>query len=273
MPGVVVGLVAWATLAQAQVNTEPLAAAATEEGVGFQFGFNGAWSAGNVSILDLRGDLAFQYRRNFRNREGAENEMRDRLIVSLRGSLLTVNGTQFFDNRLVHGRYTHQFTPRVGLELFSQYENNLLLLLDARITAGTALTLHAIKTPRVGLRLGLGPLLEHEIRNLDPEGPDPLVMTNPRLVWSLGLRAGIVKDRLTLLQTTYFEPRIDIPSDILLVSYTELQAPITKALTMNASLQVRHDTRSPTPLVSTDVRVGWGFRLRLAARPDPHEPH
>ncbi|MEN0067051.1 MAG: DUF481 domain-containing protein [Myxococcota bacterium] len=257
----------------AQVNGEPLAAAAAQEGIGFQFTTAGSWSQGNVDFLQLSGNLAVQYRRNFRNREDAEGEMRDRAILSARGLLLQLNGAPFADQRLVHLRYTRMANPRLGVDVVAQYENNLLLLLEGRYTVGAALGWQAVDNETWGLHFGLGPLLEHEVRNVDPEGPDPRLMTNPRLVFANRLNVVLVPNELTLSNTLYVEPRVDDPGDILIVDYFALNAPISKALTMNGNLTVRHDSRPPVPVQNTDVTVGWGFTLRLAARPDPHEPH
>ncbi|MEN0067016.1 MAG: DUF481 domain-containing protein [Myxococcota bacterium] len=93
------------------------------------------------------------------------------------------------------------------------------------------------------------------------------------VVLATQVRWVLVPDELTLTETAYIEPRVDDPGDIQVINYFVLTSTITKALSMTGSLTVRHDSRPPLPVERTDVTLSWGLTLRLAARPDPHEPH
>ncbi|MEM6927355.1 MAG: DUF481 domain-containing protein [Myxococcota bacterium] len=261
-------------IARAQVNAEAIAKSAAQEGAGLQVGLSGAWATGNLSLLDLRGSVAGQYRRDFATDDApGPGWYRDRVILSLRGTYLGVSGTTFFDQRLAHLRATHMFRPRIGFGFVTQYENNLVVLLDARITGGAGLAWVATRGKRLSLWGNLGAVIEHEIRNVDPEGPDARLVTNPRWLAHVSWRLALVPERLFWNQSTYLEPRIDDWGDFFVVAYHELQAPVTKALSMTGQVSVRHDPRRPADLAPTDVRIGWGLRLALAASPDDHEPH
>jgi hypothetical protein len=258
--------------ARAQVNAEDIASAASTEGFGLELRFGGGAQTGNLAMLDLRGGLSVQVRDDFD--DGARvGRLRERFIVDLRGTYLVLGGSPFLDNRLAHLRYTRMATPAVGIDLFGQYQNNLLVRLRARVTGGVSVAFRPVETARVSLRFGVGPMLEHEQRDVVAGSGDEATVFNPRLVAYQGLRVALVPRRLTLDQVTYVEPRFDDPADLLVVSYSELQATVGERFSMGVTLTVRHDSRPPTGVAATDVVAGWRLRLRFAARTDPNEPH
>ena len=262
------------TLAVAQVNNENMAAAVKEQGYGLQLGGGGAFASGNLASSSINGSLGVQYRTNFPAQEGEELPwVKTRALLSASGSLLTFGGQALIDNRLVHLGCGHRFTRRVGLEAGVQYQNNLLLLLDARLTAGFGPRVILVQQPRLGLSASLLGLVEHEIRNVDPEGPDARLVTNPRAVGRISWRIGIIPDGLSWMHTLYVEPRVDDFSDQLIVDYNTLEAHVNKVVSMTADLQLRYDSQPPADLVQLDVRLNWGLRFRWAVRPEADQPH
>ena len=256
-----------------QVNAEALAEKVVDEGVGVDVRLGGAVQSGNVGLLDVRGGVSGQYRRDFPADVRGPHVLRERVIVALRATYLAVDGRPFLDNRLVHLRYTRMASAVVGVDLFAQYQNNLLVLLDARWTAGASFGIQAVSAQRQQLRLGVGPMVEHEIRNVDPEGPDAKRVTNLRGVGFVDWRWAWIPDRLMLLQTAYVEPRVDGPADVLLLSYSELRAPVSAGGSLGITLNVRHDSRPPVGVEQTDVTLGWRVQATFAKGSDPHEPH
>ena len=264
----------FATIAMAQVNNENRAAAVKDEGFGLQLGGGGSFASGNLSSVSLNGSLSVQYLRNFAAEEDeALPWMKTRALLSASGSLLTFGGTTFIDRRLASLGYTHMLSRRVGFGATAQYQNNLLLLLDARITAAVGTRFIFVQRPRVLVSAGIAALLEHEIRNVDPEGPDARLVTNPRAVGRLTWRLGLVPDGLTWTHTVYVEPRVDRWDDQLIVDYNTLEAHVNKVVSMTADLQLRYDSMPPADLTRLDVRLNWGLRFRWAMRPDHEQPH
>ena len=263
-----------ANAAIAQVNNENMAAAVKEQGYGLQLGGGGSFASGNLSSVSLNGSLALQYRTNFEPREDETlPRVKNRAQLSANGSLMTFNSTTFIDRRLVSAGYTHMFSRPVGLDASLQYQNNLLLLLDARFTAAVGPRFVLVHQPRVTVTSGLAALLEREVRNVDPAGPDARLVTNPRAVGWLSWRLGLVPDGLSWMHTLYVEPRVDDVSDQLVVDYNTLEAHVNKTLSMTADLQLRYDSQPPADLARLDVRMSWGLRLRWAVRPDAEQPH
>ncbi|MBX2798686.1 MAG: DUF481 domain-containing protein [Myxococcales bacterium] len=261
-------------LALAQVNNENMAAAVHEEGFGAHLGGGGSLASGNLSSVSLQGELAAQHRSNFPARPGDGLPwVRSRGLFSASGSLMSFAGTTFVDRRLVHAGHTQMLSRRLGLEAGVQYQNNLLLLLDARLTAAVATRLVVVHQPRWGLSVGLGALLEHEVRGVDPEGRDARLVTNPRAVGRISWRLGIIEDGLTWTHTLYAEPRLDRWADQLLVDYHTLEAHVNEVVSMTADLQLRYDSQPPAELARLDTRLSWGLRFRWALRPSTEQPH
>ncbi|MBX2803665.1 MAG: DUF481 domain-containing protein [Myxococcales bacterium] len=264
-----------ASVAVAQVNNENMASAVKDEGYGLQLGGGGSFASGNLSSVSINGSLSVQYRRNFPAEEEEEELpwVKSRALLSASGSLLTFDGLTVIDRRLANLGYTRMLSRRMGLEAAAQYQNNLLLLLDARLTGAVAIRFLFVHRPRLTVSAGLGAMLEHEIRNVDPEGPDARRVTNPRAVGRVSWRVGIIPDGLTWMHTVYAEPRMDRWSDQLIVDYNTLEAHVNKTFSMTADLQLRHDSLPPADLARLDVRLTWGLRFRWAVRPEADQPH
>lgn len=270
--GFVIGLLTG--LALGQVNNENLASAVKEEGFGLQLGGGGSLAAGNLSSVSVNGTLALQHRTNFDPHDGDTLPwVRSRSLLQAAGSLLTFEGTAFVDNRLVTLGHSQMLSRRFGLEAATQYQNNILLLLDARLTAAVATRFILFHQSRVSLSAGVGFLLEHEIRNVDPKGPDARLVTNPRAMGRVSWRIALIPEGLSWLHTVYVEPRVDRWSDHLIVDYNTLEAHVNKTVSMTGSLQLRYDRQPPADLAQLDVRVNWGLRFRWAVRPAAEQPH
>ena len=264
-----------AGLAFGQVNNENLAASVAEDGLGVQLGIGGASYGGNAQLFDIRGNAAVQWRRSFAPEEGDElpPALRDRVMVKVDARYLSVSGTPFFDQRFGHISYAHMFVPRFGVGLGVQYQNNLLLLLRDRWTAGVGTRFVFTRGTRGDSSAGLSFLAEYEVRNVDPEGPDDRTTFTPRLVGRWSWRIVLVPDRLTWLHTVYAEPSVLDWSDLLLVDYNTLEAHVSKVVSLTADLQLRYDGNAPTGLKPLDRQLTWGLRFRWAARPDAEQVH
>ena len=260
--------------AQAQVNNENMAAAVHDDGFGVSLSAGGAVIGGNLQMVDLRGSLAVQYRTSFPAREQDEQPwVRDRALINVTGNVLTVAGAPFLDQRLAHIGYNRMLTRRFGLEGAGQYQNNVLLLLEGRWTAAAGIRWIIARGKRGELSTGLAALLEHEVRNVDPEGPDARLVTNYRAVGRLTWRLEVIPDGLSWTHTIYAEPRIDDWRDHLIVDYNTLEAHVNKIVSVTGDLQLRYDSQPPTGVQPLDTRLTWGLRFRFAARPHHEQPH
>lgn len=261
-------------LSFAQVNNENRAEAVQEQGFGLTLGGGGSFSTGNLEAVNLQGALSAAYRSNFEPRDDDKMPwLRSRVMLDATGSLWTLAGTTVVDQRLVTLGGTHMLTRRVGIEGGVQYQNNILLLLDARYTAAVSGRFRIVHRPRLELSAGLGAMVEREVRNVDPEGPDARLVTNPRWIGRVTWRVGIIPDGLTWLHTLYVEPRMDRFSDHLIVDYNTLEAHVNKIVSMTLDLQLRYDSLPPADLAQLDTRFTWGLRFRLAARQEAEQPH
>lgn len=252
------------SLAFAQVNAENLAAAATQDGLGLLAQAGSNLSVGNLDLLDLRADVAVQHRTSFEAEEGEPVFIKDRLIVSLHGAYRTLSGAPILDERLAHVRYTKMLVPRVGVDLFAQAQNDLVLLLQWRLAAGPGVRLVVVESERLGLWGGTGYLAEHEIRNVSP--PDARLVVNHRSTTYLSWRITALPGRLVWLNTGYFQPRLDDPSDIQVLDESALEVTLAQWLSLTTALRLRLDSAPPRPLEPLDLRLTTGLTARLSAR-------
>ena len=275
---VVLWLLMMVSMAFGQVNNERLGQRDGAEGVGVQLGVAGAAASGNLGQFSITGDLAAQYRRYFPAEdapmtfEGAK-WTRSFVLLAASGNYMAFGGQTFVDQRLVTLGVFRALEPRIGVVAVGQYQNNLVLLLDQRWTAMAGLRLRPVERRRFGLSGTLGGLVEHEVRNVLDERPDPRLMTNIRLVGRLTTRIELVPDGLTWRHTLYVEPRVDRWRDLLVLDYHTLEAHANKVISMTVDLQLRYDSEPPGELARLDTRITWGLRFRFAARPDAEPAH
>lgn len=256
--------------AHAQVNAENLAAAATADGFGLALSSGTALAVGNVSLLDIHGDAAAQFRSSRPDGIGGRPWMRDRLILSVHGAYRTFARTRILDERLAHLRGTHMFVPRWGVDAFVQAQNDLSLLLDWRLVAGGGMRFVVAESDRLGVWGGSGYLAEYELRNVLP--PDAGKVLNHRWTTYLSWRAVLVPDHLNWSNTAYVQPRIDDFGDVQIVDEGALEVPIIGGVAVSTSARLRYDSRAPTGLKALDLRWITGLTVRWAARPDPALP-
>jgi hypothetical protein len=252
----------WITAAWCQVNNEHLASRIERDGLGVGVGVGGAMTGGNLQMLDVHGQLGVQWRRSFE--DGEPGRLRDRASLTASGAYLGLGGVPFLDRRLVTLGATHMFTPRLGVEGGAQYQNDLVLLLTGRWTTGAAMRAVFLRGPRGDLSGGAGFLLEHEDRNVDPQGPDPRFTTTPRLSGRLTWNVVVVPDRLTWRHTVYAEPRVDDWNDLLIVDYHTLEVTVTEVVAMTLDATLRYDALAPAGLSRFDRRLTWSLRFRWA---------
>jgi hypothetical protein len=104
-------------------------------------------------------------------------------------------------------------------------------------------------------------MYESERRNIPEGAPDPIYMTNYRLNSYATLLLTFVPDLVTLVSTTYAQPRFDDFTDLQLLNETRLQIEITDRLLISSDLNYRLDSQPPADVERRDIRLGQSLML------------
>jgi hypothetical protein len=249
----------------AQVNAETLAEGITKPGWGGAGKSTLAFSSGNVSLLEVRGELSSYFATAHPDApEGAERFwFRDRVLAYGSAGLKKVSGEQVANDGYAHVRYTRMHWLRYGGEVFAQAQYDEFRLLSRRLLIGAGVRIVFANFERFRLWFGTGALVEFERRdiaaeNQPPQGPDPVNMTNPRSSSYLTMLLPIIPNHFFISSTTYVQPRWDIPKDLQILAESRLQVKVTDHLSVTTDVSIRFDSRPPQTVESTDLRIGNG---------------
>jgi hypothetical protein len=211
-----------------------------------------ALKSGNTDILQAGGDLGaglLTERHWLRFFTGMER--------------LRQGGKDVLDNRYAHIRYSYRFAPRLSSFHFLQFQTNQNLLLRRRWLLGSGLR-HRALDGRVGrLDLGSGLMMEVEqlARGKLEPGEDPRTETLRMANFVVG--SGDLGEGSRWTMVVYYQPDVTRLVDYRLLGEMGLSAQVTGALSMDTSLDWRHDSRAPAGLKRNDMGIRMGFTIRL----------
>ncbi len=250
----------FATTATAQtVNAEALTR--DEEGFGFELAGALSIQRGNTYLTNVGGGLHAQYQTHH---DQTEQERADevppwiahRVFVNGAGSFAADEEDAIVKRSSAHARWTAMWWKRLGSEVFAQYQYDEFRRLQARVLAGVGARAVLVHTAEFQAALGSGYMAEYE--NLTPEaaGDDPPETIAHRWTNFLSARLALFEDdRLVLQNTVYVQPRFDDFSDFRVLEEFELDVAVTKVLSFGTALTVAHDSRPPTDVEPTDLRL------------------
>ena len=153
----------------------------------------------------------------------------------------------------IHARHVKQFQASRAWEAFVQAEENEFARLSFRglIGAGLRLTL-AETAEQLGLYLGAGAFWSRETLDeragLSDQGSENFGRANLYLVYKHKLNS-----QLSLVSTTYYQPRLSEASDFRALEQAGLAVKMTDNLSLKLSLDVAHDSRPPQSIDKTDT--------------------
>jgi len=249
--------------AQAQVNVEPIAAAASAPGWGFTWAGGLGVAAGNTSYVDLSTQSSVYFSTPLDADDPESTDFRDRIILNGNLASRRYDSGKVLDNRFVHLRYTRMQSHHLGFDVFGQVGNDRLLLQNWRILGGLGPRAVLVDTERAGLWLGSGYMIEWEDRAIGDEATDPRFELDHRWTTYITVRLDLLEDRLALVNTAYVQPRFDNFADVQLLDDLQLQITLTDALKWTTSLYLRYDSAPPSELAAGDLRLSNGLKLSL----------
>ncbi len=268
------------------VNVESRRPKITRPGAMFEAQGDFGFRQGNVNLLEtgLKARIAYQHDDHliFYFHDSAMNA---RTLARNGGSVsqLGRRGSRFVNRHMGHLRYSLRLMDWFRAEALNQVEMNEFLLTRTRLLLGVVGRFTVFSNEVFGMYAGPGYLAEYE--ELDPRTfvaqPSGRGADNwwHRFsgVLTLSLR---LTDRLAMQSTTYVQPRIDDPADVLVLNDNSLDVELAEHFQLRLTAGLRHDSASPTycaadlaagvcpvgssvRLVSTDVSLSNALAVRF----------
>lgn len=195
-------------------------------------GYSGSLSASialkrNVNdFVTISSDIHIQYK------------MKDHLILFKNEVAFQKIEGQDFDNSLIsHIRYNYRFHPRIAWEIFLQGQYNKINLIDFRGLMGTGPRFKLTQSEKYKFYLGTLVMYEHE------KVTDGVTPTQKDFRGSTYLSFSMYPtEHITIISTTYYQPRIDKFNDYRISSQSSLLVGLFKNFALKTSYTFTYDT-------------------------------
>lgn len=161
-----------------------------------------------------------------------------------------------------HLRYRYLASSWLVPEAFLQHEFDQFRLIQLRALGGAGARFNLENTDTLGLSIGLAVMVDYEVI----QDQDPTV--SPRLSSYVVGRVELMEN-ISLAQTVYFQPRLDRPSGLKVLSQSQLSVSANDHLSISVSVVVAYDTAPPEdtngdPLVEAlDTQVKTALAIKF----------
>ncbi len=252
-----------------QVNAEALKAAPWKAGVSLGADGSLALGRGNVVFLDLGGTVRAQWQTLHPADGSGISWVKQRVFAVTNARYSETARGAFVNQTFAHARWTAMWHPRVGFDVFAQYQTNLFLRMQARAVGGPGVRVEAIRSKYLALWAGSAVMFEYD--QLSPREGSTERLATFDVRWSsyLTARLSCFDAKLLVQNTTYAQPRFDAFADARFLNETEVMAKVVDALMLGVTVSVLHDTQPPQGVVPTDLRVLTVLRFSLEFAPPP----
>ncbi|MEM9696263.1 MAG: DUF481 domain-containing protein [Myxococcota bacterium] len=248
------------------VNAEALSKNAFEPGFGGSVTSSLALSQGNISLLDVSGSLTLQY---LTLHEQSEKEKQAQRLPFLKHRGLFVTNARnaerddstFFNQAFAHLRYTGMFNPRIGPDIFAQYQFNEFLRINTRFVAGGGPRVEVVHEPTFQVSLATTYMFEFEQLDEEFGTTDDLETTAHRSNNYFVTRVSALDDTVLIQHTVYYQPRFDRWRDYRILNDIEVDIVVKEWLTVGGSLSERYDSRPPTNVSPLDLRLSSNAKI------------
>jgi hypothetical protein len=247
----VLARLAFSLPASAQVNTEPFRKRIKQKGGSFflQGTFDG--NTGNTQGLTADGLIGGGFARGHHL-----------AFAFASADYSKLNGTLGVDKSFAHGRYDYSILPWLSWELFVQVQSDVFQRIKNRDLLGTGPRFTLYEDPHFGMFSGVAYMVERDIYDVAPGGPDAGLQEAQRISAYLTAHATLT-DGIDTVTTTYFQPQIDDPSNIRILSESSFIFKVSTRLSTSISFVAHYDS-SPAPgVLPTDTELKSAITLTL----------
>ena len=228
------------------VNVQPILGSADEEGLQAEIGGSVDYKTGNVELLIAKGSLLATYRRGDH-----------RIISSSMGEVGLKDDTEFLERVFTHLRWQWSLGEMLTWETYGQAASDEYKSLELRALAGTGARVELVRGPAVSAAVGLAYMFEHE-QTLDGSVTDH----HRASLYVTGKFA--VSPLLALMNTTYYQPRLDaFLDDYRVSSETSLSVQLTKKLALSLGWSIAYDSAPPSGAEGLDSATTAAIKLSL----------
>ncbi len=232
------------------VNVQPVLSAEEEEGWSTEITGSLNANTGNVSSFIARGGALVRY------------QVGDHRFTSSSNAQIGFSGgNEFLNSAVTHLRHQAALSERVEWETYLQASRNPYRRLY-RGLAGTGPRWAFVDTEEAELAAAVSYLFELQRFTVGDYPDSGEVQRNHRastyLTGTLSLDPAV-----TLVHTTYFQPRLDDPTDYRLLSQSSVGFKVTESLAFRVEFSLAYYTSPPAGVERLDSSTNLGLTLSL----------
>lgn len=221
----------------AQVNTEKLRKTAKDNGFSGNVETSLNLKDGNSEVLNLGFGFSVDFKKN------------KNLIFAVNDFELEKSGKSRVVNKgFSHLRYNYKVNDFLTNEFFTQVEYNEFTRLDLRNLYGLGVRMNFLKNKIVNLVFGTSYLFEIESLK-DQDSKDKNHRSSNYFLTKISF------ERFALLNTVYFQPKVNDLQDFRILNESSLIFELTESLGFKSSFKLRHDNEPPVQVKKTDLEV------------------
>lgn len=182
-------------------------------------------------------------------------------FIATSGDYSRLDGETQVRRAFAHARYNYELSDGLWGEAFGQLESNKFIAVRLRELVGIGPRLRLFDADTLEAFVATAYMLEHTRLADDvvpPNRPATVHRSSSYLTFSW-----LVDDRVSLVSTTYYQPRFDEPSDFRLFSQLSGDFAVTGVLKAGMSFLLRYDSLPPGGVESTDWSVVNTLGLEL----------
>lgn len=146
------------------------------------------------------------------------------------------NSRKLISRNSQHLRYNYRFHPKVALEAFFQSQQDEIAAIRFRGLTGAGVRFKLSKSEKYKFYLGTLVMYEYEKLNSSVEEINKDWRSSSYFSWSL-----FPKKNISIVSTTYYQPRFDLLSDFRISSQTTLALGIFKNLAFTTNFTYQYD--------------------------------
>ncbi|MCF8299227.1 MAG: DUF481 domain-containing protein [Saprospiraceae bacterium] len=209
------------------------------------------------SYNNNNGDYIFQIKNNLSSQLKSK-DLQNIYFFLFDYSLIRSNDQDFINNWLLHIRYNYQITNSFLIETFIQQQNNSLLDVNSRSLFGGGLRLKLILNHNI--RLYIGNSYMYEIESSDTLNDS---YYNHRNSSYLSISASILKSKMEIINTTYFQPLYTDFNNYTLLEQFKLDLKVFEKISIFSLFTYYYDSITPTDTKQFTSQISFGVGMRL----------
>lgn len=206
------------------------------------------WAEGNSPLFDISGASSVVWKHD-----------RYLGLVQVRGEYGTSHGLTLTKKTFAHVRERVTLDCVWRWEVFGQHEYDEFRRLATRALVGTGPALQIVNTKELSLLAGASYMLEYEkLDNRDGTSDAGLSFVDHRLSTYITGREQLASN-VALIQTGYFQPRFDAPSNFRVLAEAGVETKLSSHLALTDSFVMDYDSRPPQGVKGYDTTLKIGL--------------